>query len=68
MHLRTHSGIVCSDGLLLKVHALVSVKNLVFLLACSVWVMRYNSLLCCAILMPFTYGCSQFDNRCGHVS
>ena len=65
VHLRTHSGFVCSGGLLLKVHALVNVKNLVFLLACSVWVMRCTALLCCAILVPFRYGCSQFDNRFG---
>ena len=30
VHLRSHSRIVCSGGLLLKVHALVNVKNLVF--------------------------------------
>ena len=38
VHLRNHSGIVCSSGLLLRLHVLVSVKNLVCLLACSVWV------------------------------
>jgi hypothetical protein len=37
VHLRSHSGIVCSGGLLLNVFALVSVKNIVSLLACNVW-------------------------------
>ena len=36
VHLRSHSGIVCFGGLLLNLDALVSVKNLVFLLACNV--------------------------------
>ena len=30
--------------------------------------MRWTALLCLAILSPFRYGCSQVDNRCGHVS
>ena len=40
MHLKSPSIIVCSGGLLLRLHALVSVKNWVCLLARSVWVMR----------------------------
>ena len=40
VHLRSHSRVACFGGLLLKVLALVNVKNLVFLLAFSVWVMR----------------------------
>ena len=36
VHLRSHLGIVESGGLLLKLHALVSVKKCVDLLACSV--------------------------------
>ena len=47
VHLRSHSGIVCSGGVLFWWPALVSVKNRVFLLACSVWVM--SGLLCCVL-------------------
>ena len=36
MHLRSHSGIVCSSGLLSRLFALVTKKNLVFLFACNV--------------------------------
>ena len=68
MHLRNHSGIVCSSGLLSRLFALVTKKNLVLLLACDVWVIRCTALLCRAILRPFKYGCSHVDNRCGHVS
>ena len=50
VHLRSQSAIVCSGGLLLKLPTLVSVKNRVVLLACSVWVMRCTTLLCRAIL------------------
>lgn len=53
MHLRSQSGSVCSGGLLLKLHALAIVKSRVFLLACSVWVMRCTTLLCRAIRRPF---------------
>ena len=56
VHLRSHSGIVYSSGLLLRLHALVSVKNPVFLLACSVWVMRCTALLCHASMRPFALG------------
>ena len=68
VHLRSHYGIVCLGGLLLRFHALVSAKNLVCLLACNVWVMRCTALLCLAILRPFKYGCSHVDKRWGHVS
>ncbi len=37
VHLRSHSGTVESCGLLLKLPTLVSVKNRVDFLACSVW-------------------------------
>jgi len=53
---------------LLWLPALTTVKNLVLLLACSVWVIRWTALLCLAILSPFKYGCSQVDSRWGHVS
>ena len=68
VHLRSHSGIVCTGGLLLRWHVLVNVKNRVFLLACMVWVMRCIALLCLAILSPFKYGCSHVDRKWGHVS
>ena len=68
MHLRSQSEIVCSGGLLLRLLALVSVKNRVFLLACNVWAMRCTALLCCAFVRPFTYGFSHVDKRWGHVS
>jgi tellurite resistance protein TehA-like permease len=61
-------GIVCSGGLLLRLHALVNVKNHVFMLACSAQVMRYIALLCLVILKPFKYDCSHVDSRWGHVS
>ena len=51
-----------------RLHALVNVKNWMFLLACSVWVMRCTALLCRAILRPFTFGFSHVDRRWGHVS
>ena len=63
VHLRDHSNIVCSGGWFLRLAALVSVKNLVCLLACSVWVMRWSALLCLAILRPFKYGYSHVDKR-----
>jgi hypothetical protein len=68
VHWSSHSGIVCSCGWLLKCHAFVSVKNLVFLLACSVWVIRWTALLCRAILSPLRKGCSHEDSKWGHVS
>ena len=68
MHLKSQFGTVESDGLLVRLPALVSVKNRVFLLACSFWVMRYIVLLCRAILRPFMYGFLHVDRRCGHVS
>lgn len=40
VHLRSHFGIVCSSDLLSRVPTLVNVRNLVFLLVCSIWVMR----------------------------
>ena len=40
---------------LLRLLVLVSVKNRVFLLACNVWVMRCNALLCLAICRSFIY-------------
>ena len=52
---------------MLRLPALVSVKNRVFMLACNVWVMRCIALLCHAILKPFKYGCSHVDNKWGHV-
>ena len=36
VHLRSHSGFVCSGGVLFRWHALVNVKNWVFSWACSV--------------------------------
>ena len=68
MHARSQSCIVWSGGWLLKLLALVNVKNLVFLLACSVWVIRWTALLCLVILSPFKYGCSHVDSKWGHVS
>jgi hypothetical protein len=56
VHVRSHSGIVLSGGWLLWLPALANVKNLVFLLACSVWVIRWTALLCLAIRSPFKYG------------
>ena len=43
-------------------------KNLVFLLACSVWVIGWTALLCLVIPSPFKYGCSHVDSRWGHVT
>lgn len=40
LHARSHFGIVEYSCLLLHVHAFVSVKNLVLLLACSICVME----------------------------
>ena len=37
---------------------LVRVRNMVFLLACSVLTMRWTVLLCLAIMSPFRYGCN----------
>ena len=68
VHLRIHSKTVESCCLLLRLHALVSVKNRVDLLACSVRAMRCNVLLCCAILRPFMCDFSHVDRRCDHVS
>ena len=68
VHLKSHYGIVCSCGWLLRLHALVRVKSHVFLLACSVWVMRCTALLCLVILRHFRYEFSHIDRRWGHVS
>jgi hypothetical protein len=57
VHFICQFGIVCSEGLLLRLHALVNVKNRVFMLVYNAWVMRCAALLCCAILKPFKYGC-----------
>ena len=56
VHLRSHSGIVELGGLLLKLLALVNVKNMVDLLACSVWVTRCTALLWRDILRPSMCG------------
>lgn len=61
-------GIVASSGLLLKVAAFASVKNLVNLLGCSAWAMRWTALLCLAILSPLMCWFVNLDGRCGHVS
>ena len=68
VHLRSHYGIVWSEGWLYILQALGKVKNLVFLFACMVWVMRWTALLCLAILSPFMYGCSHVERRWGQVS
>ena len=68
VHLRSQSGSVELGGLLLRLPTLVHVKNRVFLLACSVWVMRCIALLCHDNLRPFMYGFLHVDRRCGHVS
>ena len=68
VHLRSQSRIVCLGGLLLRLHALVNVKDWVFILACNAWVMRCIALLCRAILKPFKYGFLHVDNKWGHVS
>ena len=68
MHLSSKCKIVSRSGVLLLIfHALVSVKNLVYLLAWSVWVMKCTVLLCRAILRPFRDGFSHVERRCGHV-
>ena len=53
MHLSSQFGIVWSGGLLLILPALVSVKKRVFILACSVCVMRCTALSCLETLRPF---------------
>ena len=65
---RSQSGTVSSGGWLLWLHALVNVKNMMFLLACSIWVIKWTTLLCFVILSPFKYKCSHVDSRWGHVS
>ena len=45
MRWRSHSKIVGFGGLLLRLPALVNVKNLVFLLACNVWAVRCTTFL-----------------------
>ena len=55
------SGVVESGGLLLKLFALVNVKNRVDLLACSVWAMRCIALLWRDILRPFMCGFSHVE-------
>ena len=40
VHCKSHSGTVCACGWLLIFPAFTLVKNLVCLLACSVWVIR----------------------------
>jgi hypothetical protein len=67
-HCSSQSGIVCSCGRLLRWPALTMVRNLVFLLACRVWVIRCTTLLCLAILSPFKHGCSHAESKWGHVS
>ena len=47
VHMSSHSGIVESGGLLLQCPTLISMKNWVNLLACSVWAMRRTTLLWC---------------------
>ena len=68
MHLRSQFGIVLLGGLLLNLHVLVGVENRVFLLVCSIWVMRCIALLWHAILRPFISGFWHVDRRCCHVS
>ena len=68
VHCKSHPGTVCSCGWLLILPEFTLVKNRVCLLACSVWVIRWTTLLCRAILSPFRYGCSHVDRRWGHVS
>ena len=68
MHLSSQFGIVWLGILLLIFLALASLKNLVFLLAWSVWVMRCIALSCRATLRPFRYEFSHVERRCGHVS
>ena len=46
-HLISQSQIVCFGIVLLNFHALVSVEYRVFLLAWSVWVMRYCFVVSC---------------------
>ena len=53
VHRKSQFGTVCSCVRLLCWPALVMVRNLVFLLACNVWVIRCTALLCLAILRPF---------------
>ena len=68
MHFNHHSRIVELGGLLLKLHVLVSVKNWVDLLACSIRAMRCTALLWRDILRFFMCEFSHVDRRCGHVS
>ena len=68
VQLRSHSGIVCSYGVLFRWPALARVKKRVFLWACNARVMRCIALFCLAILSPFRYGCLHVDRRWGHVS
>ena len=64
--LRSQSGTVWSWGWLVRLPTLVKVTG--YLLACKVCAMRWATLLCLVIRMPFKYGCSHVDSRCGHVS
>jgi hypothetical protein len=50
------------------VHALISVKNRVNLLACNVWTIRCTTLLYMDILRPSRCWLSHVDRRWGHVS
>jgi hypothetical protein len=68
VHLSSHSRIIKLGGLLLKFHALISVRNLVNLLACSVWAMRCITMLWHDILRPFMRGFSHVERRWGHAS
>jgi hypothetical protein len=52
VHLSNHFGIVWSWNLLLILLALINVKKWVFLLACSVCVIRCTALSCLEILRP----------------
>ena len=50
VHLKNYSGTVESSGLLLKLHALVSVKSQVDLLTCNVRAMK------CNVMFTFSVG------------
>jgi hypothetical protein len=68
VQLISQAGIVASNGLLLKVPAFTSLKNLINLLRCNAWGMRWTALLCLAILSPLMCWFVNSDKRCGHVS
>ena len=68
MYLSSHFKTIELGGLLLKFHAMISVRNLVNLLDCSVWTMRCTTLLWHDILRPFMREFSHVERRWGHVS